>query len=178
MLWWIVTRALFFGLVATFDLNRVSPTTTAVVRSTIAIGTAVIQRIRLAIKAERNDELDVPNSLIIIEHDDAFEVMMDVFGHLSLYQAACATVIIPEKLMMKPMVAAVSSIYNCCIISPCSKDIPNATHVIIVPQCDDTEQFIEDFRGKKVRASRTTSRLHFSTVEAESDLSDEVKTVI
>ena len=123
--------------------------------------------------------LKFPNTLIIVEQG-AIDVMMDVFGHLSLYQAACMTILIPKKLIMsKPLVAAASSILNCCIVSQRTKDTPSALHVSIVPpQCDDTEQYITDFRGRKVKAYRTTSRMHFTEIEAaDSDSSDELQTV-
>lgn len=164
MLWWLATRALVFGLVATFDLNRVSPVATAAVRSAVAMGFATIQRIRLLIKGDFDDQVEVPNTLIAVEHDNGFQVMMDVFGYLSLYQAACATIVVPKRLMIRPLVAAASSIFNCCIVSSLTKDTPRGTHVIIVPVCDDTEHLIVNFKGSKVKASVTTSRLHFTAL--------------
>lgn len=175
MFWWLLSRAFFFGIIATFDLNRVSPAATAAVRSTVGMSVAIVQRIRIAIKGESNAELEVPNTMIIVERD-TLEVMMDVFGHLSLYQAACVTIAVPKKLMSNPLVAAASSILNCCIVSQRTKDAPSVLHVSIVPRCDETEQYITDFKGHKVKASRTSgSKLYFT--EIESDLSDEVETV-
>lgn len=116
---WFAVRTVVLLFAATFELERVSPFATSVVRSSVCGIIALIQRVIVALKARTRVDVTVPDGIILIPADD-LTLVFDVLAFMSIYDALTTVFVVPSAYTHITSIAAASSLLNCVF-----DDIPN-----------------------------------------------------
>ena len=135
-MWWLISRLFFVCVIATIDLPKLSPTATGLVKSSMMVSLALLQRAYDAVM--RGTQPATHAKVIVVPEENMWWILFRVLGHIELGRAATVRVVMPARLCHQNMLSVLVTSF---LFVQCNLEPPIPEGAVVVA-CSETEPLL------------------------------------
>lgn len=135
-MWWLLSRLCFVCVIATIDMPKLSPTITGLVKSTMMVSLALVQRAYDAVVSGKQPVTRA--KIIVIPEENMWWILFRVLGHLELNRVPSTRVVMPERICRQNMFVVLATSYLF-IQTDFNDTVPDGS---VVVACTETESLL------------------------------------